>query len=107
MAALLKFKDSVHVPRTVLIAIAAINAANALKFEGEMWITSGNDSIHMQGSKHYSDEALDFRTHQLPTAQKHAWKDEIARRLGKGYDLLLEDENGSNEHLHVEWDPKP
>ena len=103
---LIKFKSSVLVPRTVIIAAAAVNAANVLGFTETMFVTSGNDSIHSRGSKHYTDEALDFRTHHLSTAKKHAWKVEIKRRLGKSFDVILEDEGQPNEHLHVEWDQK-
>jgi hypothetical protein len=102
----LKFAPTVRVPKTVIIAAAAINSANVLGFSGEILITSGNDSTHMKGSKHYSDEALDFRTKSLSKADKHLFKDTLATRLGKGYDLVLEDEDGPNEHLHVEYDPK-
>lgn len=103
--AFLKFKSGVVVSRQVILAAGIINAANQLGLIDDITITSGNDSTHMKGSKHYSDEALDVRTKTLTTDQKHLLKDTVKARLGPGYDVVLESEGGSNEHLHVEYDP--
>jgi hypothetical protein len=75
-------------------------------------ITSGKDGEHMPSSKHYKDEALDFRTSVF--AQKISPYDAlkvrklkegvvgtIKQRLGAQYDVVLE-----SDHIHVEWDPK-
>lgn len=102
MPCYLKFKPGVVVPKTVVIAAAAINAANQLGLQGDLTVTSGNDSTHMRGSKHYTDEALDFRTHLLPDGTKFAFRDAVKLRLGSNYDVLLEDYTGPNEHLHIE-----
>lgn len=104
--AYLKFLGSVVVPKTVIIAAAAINSINSLGIVTDLYVTSGNDGVHARGSKHYTDEALDFRTKNLSTIDKFRFRTMLAVRLGKGYDLILEDENGPNEHLHVEFDPK-
>lgn len=100
--ALIKLKPSVKVPKVVIIACAAINAANVLELD-DMLVTSGNDSKHMDGSKHYEDKALDFRTKHLTKTAKHALLKEVKKRLGAGYDVILESEGKTNEHLHVEW----
>jgi hypothetical protein len=102
----LKFAGSVKVPKTTIIAAAAINSFNVLGFSVDLFVTSGNDGVHMRGSKHYEDAALDFRTKNLSKSDKHLFKEMLAQRLGKGFDLVLEDEDGPNEHLHVEYDPK-
>jgi hypothetical protein len=102
----IKFTGSVVVPKTVVIACAAINSFNVLGFSVDLFVTSGNDGVHMRGSKHYDNEALDFRTKNLSKSDKHLFKTTLKGRLGKGYDLVLEDEDGPNEHLHVEWDPE-
>ena len=47
---------------------------------------------------------LDFRTKHLSTAEKTALLKEVKRRLGDDYDVILEDEGGVNEHLHIEFD---
>jgi hypothetical protein len=105
--AYLKFVDGVVVPKSTIIAVAFINAANQLGLQvpaNTLWVTSGNDRTHMRGSKHYTDEALDFRTKTLSTKDKHALAAALKERLGRNYDVILEDEGGPNEHLHVEHD---
>jgi len=99
----IKLKPTVVVPKVVIIACAVINAANALDLP-DMLVTSGNDSAHMAGSRHYRDQALDFRTHHLTNPQKLALVDEVIRRLGDAYDVILENIDEPNEHLHVEYD---
>lgn len=106
MPSLLRFVAGVVVPKVTIIAAAAINAANQIGLTTTMFVTSGNDRVHSRGSKHYTDEALDFRTKHLTTKQKHLWARTIKARLGRDYDVILEDEGGNNEHLHVEYDPK-
>jgi len=105
--ALLKFQPSVVVPKVCIIAAAVVNAANVLKLPVDMLVTSGNDKVHARGSKHYTDEALDFRTHHITLGEKLALLAEVKKRLGRNYDAILEDRGGPNEHLHVEFDPKP
>lgn len=107
MSCYLKFAGNVVVSKATIIAAAAINSANVLGFKLDLWITSGNDGVHMRGSKHYEDAALDIRTKNLSKTDKHLLKDTIKSRLGRDFDLVLEDEDGPNEHLHVEYDPKP
>ena len=88
-------------------------------------VTAGKDGRHKRASKHYDNQALDFRTWHLsgqpnpclkeedcsPTCK--AIKEGIKMRLGKDYDVLFEtdkfDENGKQirwQHIHAEHDPK-
>jgi hypothetical protein len=90
----------------VVIAAALINAANTLGLKQDMLITSGNEGVHMPGSLHYLDRALDFRTKHLATANKKALAAAVKKRLGKDYDVILENVGGANEHLHIEFDKK-
>jgi hypothetical protein len=106
MPSYLRFTGNVVTPKVVIIAAAAVNAANQLGFEGPTTITSANDGVHQKGSFHYVDRALDFRTHHLTHDQKHAWLAATKIRLGSEYDVLLEDEDKPNEHMHAEWDPQ-
>jgi hypothetical protein len=103
---LLKFQAGVQVPWVCYIAAATVNAANVLGLKVDMLVTSGNDKVHARGSKHYTDEALDFRTKHLKSADKLALRNAVKQRLGREFDVILEDEGGNNEHLHVEHDPK-
>ena len=98
---LLKIKGGAVVSRQVIIAAAVVNAANSLDLSTDMVITSGNDSRHLPGSKHYTDEALDFRTKTLTKTQQRALTDTVKRRLGRHYDVILE-----SDHLHIEYDPE-
>lgn len=102
--ALIKLASTVKTPKVVVIACAVVNAANALDLP-DMLITSGNDSTHMVGSKHYTDEALDFRIHHLTAEQQQALKAVVKARLGADYDVILESLGTPNSHLHVEYDP--
>ena len=102
---LLKIKTGVIVSRQVIIAAGVVNAANQLGLKADMVITSGRDGTHRDGSLHYVDRALDFRTKHLTRTQKVALRDTVRTRLGKGYDVILESVGKAQEHLHVEHDP--
>lgn len=69
-------------------------------------ITSSMDGEHMQNSKHYQGLAEDYRTHDLPAGLKYSMFNEVRNILGTDYNVLFEYENQTNEHLHVEYDPK-
>jgi hypothetical protein len=99
---MIKFRGSVITPKVVIIVAAVANAAAELRLPGDIYVTSGNDGQHMPGSKHYTDEALDFRSRHLTAEQQAAWVLAIRRRLGSHYDVVLEH---NPEHLHVEYDP--
>ncbi len=99
----IKFKNTVVVSKQAIIACALINAANQIGIVQDMLVTSGNDSIHMGISKHYKDEALDFRTKHLSKGDKANLIKTVRKRLGSLYDVILEDEGKSNEHLHIEF----
>jgi len=73
----------------------------------EVVITSGEDSRHKPGSKHYTGNALDFRTHHVPRMLLKALVLNIKEALSPDFDVLLESQDEPNEHLHVEFDPKP
>mgnify|MGYP001580899357 CR=1 FL=1 len=100
---LIKLKSTVKVPKNLIIACATINSANKLGLP-DMLVTSGNDSKHITGSKHYIDQALDFRTKHLTKSQKYNLVKEVKSRLGSGYDVFLEFEGGLQEHMHVEYE---
>jgi len=103
---LIKIKNTAVVPQSLIIACAVVNAANVLRLPADMLVTSGNDSRHRPGSKHYVDAALDFRTKHLTRDDKHKLVAAVKARLGRSYDVILEGEGTVNEHLHVEFDGK-
>lgn len=61
-------------------------------------LTCGTDGQHKASSRHYCGQAVDIR---LPTAGKERLVEQLAGRLGEGYDVVLE-----GDHIHVEFDPK-
>lgn len=102
---LVKLKGNVR-PRNLVILAAAVNAAIDMNIP-ELWVTSGNDSEHMKGSKHYTNNALDLRSKNFPTLEsKKQFIEKISDRLGADYDCILEQVGKGNEHFHIEYDPK-
>ncbi len=74
-------------------------------------VTSGNDGEHTpksgKTSLHYLGRALDFRTKHLPMSHKLPLRLQVQAALGEQWDVVLEHVGMDNEHLHVEFDPKP
>lgn len=64
-------------------------------------ITSGLDGQHKPHSKHYTGEALDFRTRNMPDNIAVLITDVAQQRLGENYDIIFE-----TDHIHCEYDPK-
>lgn len=100
MNELLRFKHSVQCPKSAIIIAAAHNARLILGLQGPTYVTSMNDSMHMRGSKHYTDEAVDLRTRDLSEVDITHWASAIRARLGRGYQVVIE-----SDHLHIEFDP--
>lgn len=91
---MIKVKGGVT-PRHLIIAAAAANVAEILGLTTT--ITSGTDGTHMNGSKHYTSEALDFRLLGVDTLPFMA---QLRTRLGPAYEVIRE-----ANHIHVEYDP--
>lgn len=69
-----------------------------------MVVTSVSDGQHMEGSLHYKGLAFDLRTKGTGVARSLLI--DIKNKLQPlGYDVILENEGGDNEHIHVEYDP--
>ncbi len=102
MPSYLKFKGNVRCPQSAIIMAACHNARVQLGFPGDTYVTSMNDSVHMRGSFHYLDRAVDFRTRDLTPDQIKRWAAVSQERLGRDYQVLVE-----TDHMHVEHDPKP
>ena len=101
---MIKIKSGVSVSKQVVIACAVVNAAIGLDLPHDMVITSGRDGVHREGSLHYRDRALDFRTKHLTIEEKRALVRATQKRLGADYDVILESLGAPNEHLHIEID---
>ena len=98
----IKLKATVR-PQSLVILAAVANVAAPLAHPVEVWITSGNDSKHMTGSRHYEDKALDVRSKNFPTRKaKRAFLAAVLLRLGPAYEGFLEQEGKLQEHFHIE-----
>jgi len=80
----------------------------------EPTVTSGKDSKHMKGSKHYEGNGIDFRSKDMfaklskdETATKlNALSNKLKKQMGGEFDVVLEGVGTPNEHIHIEYDPK-
>lgn len=97
----MKFNDLK--PQTVL-ALFRVDEVYT-KFGYEFWITSADDRRHKIGSLHDKGYAFDCRTKTVPRELVVALAETVKVCLGPQFDVLFEDHNGPNEHLHVEYDP--
>lgn len=69
-------------------------------------ITSAADGKHRVGSLHGYDQALDWRSKNLPSdSAKQEVLRELREILGSDYDVILEALGRPNEHYHIEYDP--
>lgn len=69
-------------------------------------VTSVMDGRHAQGSLHYLGLAADLRSKHLETELRERVLRGLEDTLGPlGFQVLLEDEGESNEHIHLEHDP--
>ena len=96
------------VPQMVLAAIVVEGVMRG--YGVECVITSANDSTHGTGSLHHRDNlcrALDFRTHFAAlNGLEDSLRATVKDALGCDFDVVLEDKDGPEEHLHIEYDPK-
>lgn len=75
----------------------------ARSYTGDLVVTSGNDSTHSTGSRHYTDEAIDLRSHNFVSrAAKREFRVWWEEYLGPQFRVLLEQEGTPNEHFHAQ-----
>lgn len=91
---MIKVKSGVT-PANLIIAAASANVAQEMGIT--IYITSGTDGKHMEGSRHYVGQALDFRTSNLIKNEIDRFMDKLKERLGANYQVILE-----KDHVHVE-----
>jgi hypothetical protein len=99
---MLQFKEGVQL--TITKALNEILTGVELAFESihkPCVVTSGSDGQHQKQSKHYTNEALDFRTRHLKLDELHTVVQAAKNTLGQHFDVVVE-----SDHLHVEYDPK-
>lgn len=66
-------------------------------------ITSGSDGVHSSPTDpHYSGQAYDIRTKDMPPSVKPVFIQTVLTLLGPQFSGFLEDPSSSNEHFHVQ-----
>ena len=84
-----------------VFSAAIIVEAVLQSFGTELVITSCLDGQHMPHSLHYKGLAFDARSRDLAPQFQTQARDEMKKRLGPDYDVVLE-----KDHFHIEHDPK-
>lgn len=106
---MLLFKPNVRIKvftpslRKMLFEIDNLNALKIPNYPEDWTITSINDSVHMEGSKHYTDQAVDLRSKNFDTEdRKHEFRDRLAFSLGSKFTVLYENPKTENQHFHIQ-----
>jgi len=110
---MLAYKAGVRVHHRTLslshIENCALATQSDLGYPTVLVITSVNDSRHSTHSRHYTDDAIDFRTKGPPasnamgsTASKRKFRKRFAEILGARFTVILESLGTPNEHLHAQ-----
>ena len=69
----------------------------------DLVITSMNDGKHMEGSRHYTDEAMDLRSKNFQdNPHKVIFASAFQEFLGNKFRVILENLNKPNEHFHIQ-----
>lgn len=95
----LKHDVEINGMRPELSLAIAITHSVMIRRGWDLVVTSVRDGVHMEGSRHYSGCAFDFRTSFLTKEQISTLRNELASALGPDFDVVVED-----SHCHVEFD---
>lgn len=101
-------KDGVRLRRVTPALVRIFDALCALDgahpwMPPELVITSLHDGTHAPDSRHYTDEAVDLRTHAFATPEdRRTFRALLSTELGLRFTVLFEDEGGPNEHIHIQ-----
>lgn len=108
----MRYKVGVRVPSDLdprmFIVIDAVDRTWEKYLLPEPVVTSWGDGIHGPNSYHKRrGRAIDVRTKTIERAIAPLLVVELRTRLAHlGVDVILEDFNGNNEHIHIEIDAK-
>ena len=113
---MLAFKDGVRLAVTAPAIRHLLETLDALSDEadvifalagGTITITSGNDSAHLPNSRHYTNEAVDLRAHNVKPERREWFREHLERCLnapwpGVAFRVLHEYEGQPREHFHAQ-----
>lgn len=104
----MRIKDyTVNLPLTecMLRAYPIIESTHRYLTGKEAVITSGNDGLHKDGSKHFTDAAIDLRVwYTNGKGITSDWVKVLQAILGHDYDVVYGD-SAHMDHIHIEYDP--
>lgn len=98
-------------PAMAYMLFAIERFSNIWSFPDELVITSINDGVHGEKSRHYTDEAIDIRSKNFPDLElKKVFRRKLEHHLNNFYvaaisnrfRVLLEDVGEPNEHFHIQ-----
>ncbi len=100
---MLRIKEGVKLEGLTTRMLVVLQVAEGAFKEGghDCIVTSALDGIHGEKSFHYQGDAVDIRTNTLNEKTIETVVALLKFAL-PGFDIILEDLNGSNEHLHIE-----
>lgn len=91
----------------ILLGIVIANEVwKGQKLAAPFMITACVDGRHKSGSLHYAGQAVDIRTHDLAPGERDLYILALRAAAGEDFDALIEDAGTSNEHAHLEYQPK-
>lgn len=98
MTQYLQFKEGVKLTASKAVnKILAAGYLAAVAVQKPCVVTSGSDGQHQVHSKHYTDEALDFRRFHLEPHECDTFVQSLKDTLGQDFLVLLEP-----THIHVQ-----
>ncbi len=72
----------------------------------ECIVTSAHDKKHGRNSLHFSGNAVDFRTKNVPRAKLDGLVQRCRKNCGVDFEVILEFRDEEQEHLHCEYQPE-
>lgn len=102
----MRIKPGVVMPQRIEIYPALWAAEEIWTSHGRLegvTVTSGREGRHSWGSKHFSDDALDFRVRYWDHHEARQVAAELQSAIGEDYAVVLE---WDKIHIHVEYQPK-
>lgn len=106
---IIRFKEGVRLNFTsppiiaLLTHLVDVGERFSNQINGDLTITSGNDSAHKPNSRHYTDEAIDIRSKNFLTEKaKREFRAALEESLGPKFRVLYENRGTPNEHFHAQ-----
>ncbi len=103
------FKDTVRIKvwtpalSTIFEVLAEIDEVRYNWCPADLTITSINDSSHMNGSRHYTNEAVDVRSKSFKMPDdKEYFRVLAGKKLGDKFTVLFENVGLEHEHFHIQ-----